>query len=98
MQSQRRRARRAVRVVPLVAASLLAVGGAGAGFTDVSSVGKTKSEAREGVRRHAHVLMGGPNQGGRLPSYCGDCVREVVTEGGKSVERWVCRVTVETFE
>lgn len=99
MQSQRRRARRAVRVVPLVAASLLlAAGGAGAGFTDVSSVGKTRSEACEGVRQHAHVLMGGPNQGGRLPSYCGDCVREVVTEGGKSVERWVCRVTVEIFE
>ena len=97
MQSQRRRGRRAARVVPLVAASLLLAAG-GAGFTDVSFVGKTKNEACEGVRRDAHTLMGGPNQGGRLPSYCGDCAREVVTEGGKSVERWVYRVTVEIFE
>ena len=57
-------------------------------------MGRTKSEACEGVRRDAHTLMGGPNLGWRLPSYCGDCARE----GGKSVERWVCRVTVEIFE
>ena len=99
MQSQRRRVRRAARVVPLVAASLLlAAGGAGAGFTDLSFVGRTKSEACEGVRRDAHTLMGGPNLGWRLPSYCGDCAREVVTEGGKSVERRVCRATVDIFE
>ncbi len=70
----------------------------GARFTDLSFVGRTKSEACEGVRRGAHTLMGGPNLGWRLPSYCGDCAREVVTEGGKSVERWVCRVTVEIFK
>ena len=98
MQSQRRRVRRVARVVPLVAVSLLlAAGGAGAGFTNRSFIGRTKSEACEGVRRDAHTLMGGPNLGGRLPSYCGDCAREVVKEGGKSVERWVCRVTVEIF-
>lgn len=37
-------------------------------------------------RRDAHVTMGGPQQGGRLPSYCGDCVRKVVTKAGKAVE------------
>lgn len=77
---------------------LLAAGNAGAGHIHLSFVGRTRSEACEGVRRDAHTLMGGPNRGGRLPSHCGDCAREVVTEDGKSVERWVCRVTVDIFE
>ena len=35
--------------------------------------------------------------GGRLPSYCGDFVRKVVTKAGKAEERWTCMVTVEIF-
>ncbi len=40
-----------------------------------------------------HVTMGGG-----LPSYCGDCVREMVMEQDKPVERWVCRATTDIFE
>ena len=40
-----------------------------------------------------HVTMGGG-----LPSYCGDCVREMAMEQGKPVERWECRVTGEIVE
>ena len=45
------------------------------------------------IMQDGHVTMGG-----RLPSYCGDRVREVVMEQGKPVERWVCRVTGEILE
>ena len=45
------------------------------------------------IMQDAHVTMGGG-----LPSYCGDCVREVVMEQGKPVERWECRVTGEIVE
>ena len=41
----------------------------------------------------AHVTMGGG-----LPSYCGDCVREMVMEQGKPVEWLMCRVTGKIFE
>ena len=96
---RRRKADCATRGVMLLAAGLLLLVAdyAVAERIDMERVGHTKAEACEGVRKDAHVMMGGPRQGGRLPSYCGDCVREVVMEHGKPVERWVCRVTVEIF-
>ena len=95
----RHRRRKATRVAILVAAGLLlpVAGRAATEPITISHTGKTKSEACEGVRKDAHVWMGGPRQGGRLPSYCGDCVREVVTKAGNVEEWWTCTVTVEIF-
>ena len=100
MNGRKRRWGRSVRSwagAALLSGLLSGEGNAASDYIDIIREGVTKAEACEGVRKDAHVMMGGPRQGGRLPSYCGDCVREVVMEHGKPVERWVCRVTVEIF-
>lgn len=100
MNVRKRRWGRSVRLwagAALLSGLLPGEGNAASDYIDIIRAGGTKAEACEGVRRDAHVMMGGPRQGGRLPSYCGDCVREVVTKAGKAEERWTCTVTVEIF-